>query len=225
MAVGQGDLRVRTRARRVMSDDRSKDGGPIGNSAKLPMYLGPYEAWNFGPGRGYGLPMFRRYWRYISALAELGSDMSTGEAINAIEQQGGWIPTFWQKGAGLTFIPFVVSNPFLDMPTVDQLQDLLRAGFERAIGLFYGIQFDAAARPEESTSGSGQALLFRITTSRFRVAFPVADGAMHADAGPSPTPPGWQADPELSQRIGAGKKITIVAVIDDGLPFAHRNFR
>src|SRR5262249_27568523 len=40
-----------------------------------------------------------------------------------------------------------------------------------------------------------------------------------------PEKPNWRRDDGLRRRIGNSKTITICAVIDDGLPFAHRNFR
>jgi len=198
-------------------------GGPTGGPAGFPMYLGPYEAWNFGAGRPYTLPMMQKYWRYISALAELGGKTSPGPAIGAIVQQGGWIPTLWDDGVGLSFIPFVVANPLGTMPTADQLTEILQAGFSNAM-----IQFRTAAGSASGlmeTSASRHILLDRIKDSRFRVAFPIGDGAMRKDAPPKPSRPDWRPDDGLRDRIGKEKTITVVAVIDDGLPFAHRNFR
>lgn len=203
--------------------ERENDGDRRDNPADLPIYLGPYEAWNFGAGRGYALPTMRKYWKYISALAELGEGSTTENAIRALEGKG-WLPTLWEKADGLNFIPFVAWNPVGTMPTVEQLQDILRAGFINAMFQFFRADYGAAVTSAEM-SGSGEVLPERIKESRFRVAFPVADGAMHEDAGVQPSSPDWAPDDELRDRIGKDTRITVVAVIDDGLPFAHRNFR
>ncbi|MGE6062430.1 hypothetical protein, partial [Klebsiella pneumoniae] len=61
-----------------------------------------------------------------------------------------------------------------------------------------------------------------ITKRRFRMAFPVPDEAMHTELVTHPS------DPPVDRTTlpcEDGRSITVVAIIDDGLPFAHRNFR
>ena len=64
-----------------------------------------------------------------------------------------------------------------------------------------------------------------LKNSRFRVGLPVAERAMKPGRALEPTAPHWLPDAGLRERIGKDKRITIFAIIDDGLPFAHRNFR
>jgi hypothetical protein len=187
-------------------DKKGRDGQPARLPNRLLMYLSPYEVWNFGPGKGYALPGLRKYSNFISALAELRTPWATeldGEVTADATEPRGWLPTLW-KAPGLTFVPFVVKQPFDEIEGPVQLRRLLGEGLKQA----------------------GQSPPFTdIKKARFRVAFPVPDAAMNEDLDTEPSDPDWKADTGLRRRIGAGKRITIVAVIDDGLPFAHRNFR
>lgn len=195
-----------------MIDDKNGRDRP-GDPAEFPIYLGPYEAWNFGAGRGYGLPIMRKDWHYISALAEIGAVRRKLD-LKRMEQHG-WLPTLWSKLKEPTFIPFVVKNPFKTMPNVEQLTKLLQHGLEFAFQRYF----------RRYQPGSVYILMDRVKQSRFRVAFPVDGKAMHKDAGVKPSAPAWTPDSGLCDRIGKRKKITVMAVVDDGLPFAHRNFR
>jgi hypothetical protein len=190
---------------------------PLG---EVPMYLSPYEYWNFGRGRPYAFPGIREEFRFLSALAEyrIGSsaEPDAGPAAHLVEA-GTWVPTLWRE-PGLTFVPFVVETPpHFDM-SPEALQELLRNALPKAVPpSFAAIAKPAAPIPEQ---------LVEITTPRFRVAFPVAAAAMSAGrADAQPSRPCWEPDPGLRGRIGPDKRITIVAVIDDGIPFAHRHFR
>jgi len=204
-----------------MSAQDNRNGGGTGDVGTIPQYLGPYEAWNFGAGQPYALPMMRRYKKYISALAEIGLLGSSNQAIRALEQNS-WVPTLWGDPKGLTFIPFVVGNPSDRAPTPNELQEILQAGFGQAIQDLPGA--DASLTSSEHTQ-SVQIWFDRIKDSRFRVAFPITDAAMHTDVRPQPSVPLWHPDDGLRARLGQDKEITVIAIIDDGLPFAHRNFR
>jgi hypothetical protein len=202
-----------------MTEDKN-GGGRSGDPANLPMYLGPYEAWNFGTGRDYALPIMRRYWRFISALAEIGVAPGKND-IQEIEKKG-WLPTLWGDVKHLAFIPFIVDNPIGTMPGLKDLESLL---FNAFIDVMQPYWYSAAPAEASIASGQVSVLLDRVKKSRFRVAFPVADEAMHKELTSGPQDPIWHPDPDLHDRIGKNKKITVMAVIDDGLPFAHRNFR
>src|ERR1700733_11416125 len=128
--------------------EQQDDGDPRDNPADFPIYLGPYEAWNFGPGREYALPTMRKYWKYISALAELGAESTPGNAIRTLHGKG-WLPTLWENAAGLNFIPFVAYNPVGTMPTVKQLKDLLRASFIDAVFEYVQALYSAAVTSAE----------------------------------------------------------------------------
>jgi hypothetical protein len=173
----------------------------------VPEYLSPYELWNFGRGKGYAPPGIRKFKKYITALAEFPPEKAA--ATNKGDASGrrprrSWLPTLWHE-PGLTFVPFVVEGPAENAGT---LQQLLRGGLRSFIG------------------GRSPYINIRtrdISTARFRVAFPVPDHAMHENMF-KPSGPKWHPEAGLRDRVGR-KKITIVAVIDEGLPFAHRNFR
>ncbi|MHC2282130.1 hypothetical protein ACVME8_008773 [Bradyrhizobium diazoefficiens] len=94
-------------------------------------------------------------------------------------------------------------KPLRLIDTPEALQEALRNALKQFIGLDF----------------------LEIDKTRFRVAFPVPDKAMHSNLESGPEEPDWHADNGLRDRIGTDKRITIVAVIDDGLPFAHRHFR
>jgi hypothetical protein len=181
-----------------------KTGDPD-DPAKLPMYLSPYEVWNFGKGKGYAFPGIRKFSKHISALAEFRPPRAIPDH-EPDEPAKGKLPTLWDE-KGLMFLPFVVEKPFdRDIKDQNQLQRLLLGGL-RQIAHRVETQF------------------VNINNPRFRVAFPIPDRAMHEDLEDGSALPDWEPDPGLCERIGANKRIVIMAVIDDGLPFAHRNFR
>lgn len=206
-----------------MSAEQSRERDGTANDEDINMYLGPYERWNFCVGRPYTLPFIRNNWKYISALAELGADGTTPpEALKGIGTIG-WVPTFWKDAVvGGSFIPFVANNPLGRMPTLEDLLGILQKGLISATGSL--LQAHEGDKSISSTHPDDLATLWlNIPHSRYRVAFPVAERAMHEEASP-PRDPVWSPDEGLQGRIGT-KEITVIAVIDDGLPFAHRNFR
>jgi hypothetical protein len=182
---------------------------PIGAhfSSPIEAYLSPYEYWNFGVGKPYAFPAMRGNLRYISAFAEFAPPIPTpGHAVNQIDAKSR-LPTLWPR-INPKFLPFVVEKPRdypLDSPQA--LLDLLGSGFVRVP------DFLKIFGP----------LLVDIPKPRFRVALPVPDDAMHPELD-KPSDPISEPDGGLRARIG-DKRITIMAVIDDGIPFAHRNFR
>jgi hypothetical protein len=177
------------------------------------LYLSPYEIWNFETGIDYAFPIIRRYRKYISAFAELvpGKPSDTLDRLSA----RGLPPTLWAEylhNRKPRFLPFVAVNPFSHrIQNRNELKTVLGAGLKQVL-------VELRSTPQVRVD------ILTIGQSRFRVALPVPDPAMHADLGGPPCPPHWQPDPGLRERIGS-KRITVVAVIDDGIPFAHRNFR
>jgi len=171
---------------------------------KVPLYLSPYEVWNFGPGKGYAFPGIRKFFRYISALAELPSNQTRLQELGKLKP-GARLPTVWRQ-AGLTFVPFVAEKPFdHEIRDADELAELLRNALQEVLVDFI------------------EPLLVDIKRARFRVAFPVPDAALNQSFDQAAMPD-WTPDGGLRERIGQ-KRITVMAVIDDGLPFAHRHFR
>ncbi|PVB59862.1 S8 family serine peptidase [Labrenzia sp. 011] len=176
--------------------------GSDGNAvAALAGYLGPYEAWNFGIGRPYAFPVFRKNdSQFLTALAEHPSPRRPELPAEAAPGTGRrvWLPTVWGRSENipLRFWPLVVENKGEGEIGLKNLKgDLQQA-----------VQSPGIAEP------------------RYRMAFPVAPVSMHEDAGGDLADPDWSPDPEV-RKNSQGKIINVLAVIDDGIPFAHRNFR
>jgi hypothetical protein len=185
-----------------MANDRADDAA-TGGPSYPPIYLGPYEYWNFGIGKGYAFPAIRQHARYLTALAELTKAADQNDMANTQDgQRTAWFPILW-NAADVSFVPFVLENPlsFVDGP--EALRSLLGEGL---LGLL--------------NVGAS-----KIRGARARVAFPVPEAAMRPNQGRTPEEPAWQPDTELRDRLPGNKRITIVGIIDDGLPFAHRHFR
>ena len=175
---------------------------------RLKVYLSPYEYWNFGAGKPYAFPAMRDTSPYISAFAEFApAPPDRDKGIKPIDARSR-LPTLWRPAVKKKFLPFVVEKPVdyrLDSPQA--LRKLLGSGLARAVGML----------------GLTEGLFVDISSSRFRVALPVPRDAMHPELD-RPSDPLSEPDGGLRARIG-DKRITIMAVIDDGIPFAHRNFR
>jgi hypothetical protein len=184
---------------------------------EVPDGIGPYEFWNFGPGKDYAFRSFQQPSRYLAAVAELEPSHTgphklapAGKASTKI-----WLPTLWKprlanrKPFSPRFFPFVLGKSVKDAKLADDPVKLRRH-------LLGGIRLKKIRQRLQSAD---------IEASRFRVGLRVAEDAMKADGNLEPTAPDWRRDTGLRQRIGEEKRITIFAIIDDGLPFAHRNFR
>ncbi|MEA2898875.1 MAG: hypothetical protein QOJ84_4490 [Bradyrhizobium sp.] len=175
---------------------------------RLKVYLSPYEYWNFGAGKLYAFPAMRDNSPYISAFAEFAPPLpDPDEGIKPIDARSR-LPTLWRPSIKKKFLPFVVQKPVdyeLDSPQA--LRKLLGSGLARAVDMLGLIEHS----------------FVDISSSRFRVALPVPGDAMHSKLD-KPSDPHCEPDGGLRARIG-DKRITIIAVIDDGIPFAHRNFR
>src|SRR4051794_18319207 len=196
-------------------------------SSKIPAGLGPYEAWNFGPGRHYAFSSTQKSSRYLTALAELTpKTTNTSAAVRTAADPSVrvWLPTLWKSDktnpnfVEPTYIPFIIRGSERsagDGVDPDKLCSWLRDGLAQE---------------------NLQPFLTYVDTeqSRFRVGLPIAEAAMKELAAGKlqPADPDWQPDSTLRERVEAKeqnteprKRVTIFAIIDDGLPFAHRNFR
>ncbi|WP_257165089.1 hypothetical protein [Bradyrhizobium sp. SRS-191] len=167
---------------------------------QIRIYLSPYEKWNFGEGKCYSFPAIRHDAEFITALAEFPEPRSKLGASG--QSRRAWYPTLWSDYK-LSFVPFVVRKPLEPIKNVEVLAKTLGVGLRELLGP--GVD--------------------KIERARARIAFPVQPRAMHSKQGQKPSGPDWQPDAGLPGRIGTERRITILAVIDDGLPFAHRNFR
>jgi len=187
--------------------------------------LGPYEAWNLGLGRDYAPHRVQNSSGYLTALAELEPakkiKVRPGRVAGA-QAAKVWLPTLWGRNGGngkrngteeplgLRYIPFVIGKPAKFAKDDDDDPPRMRKR------LLDGLGRSNIRRHLHSVD---------IEKSRFRVGLPIAKEAMRPGLILEPTAPSWQPDAGLRGRIGEEKRITIFAVIDDGLPFAHRNFR
>src|SRR4051794_17318579 len=168
--------------------DSEEVAGINADPGKVPMYLSPYEVWNFGPGKGYAFPGIRKFFRYISALAELRSDRAISLRDILAGKPGARLPTLWKQD-GLTFIPFVAEKPFdHEIRDSDELAQLLQSALQEVLRDFI------------------EPLVVDIKKARFRVAFPVPDAALNEGFDRAATPD-WSQDAGLRGRIGQ-KRIT-----------------
>jgi hypothetical protein len=177
----------------------------------LPVYLSPYEYWNFGKGQDYALPAIRKHTKYISAFAELvpPKEPKDPKEYHFVAEQPGMLPTLWGKYVNPRFLPFITENQTGHaIVDIEQLKKLLLGGLKKAVKIFNETQVEAE--------------FVSIKEGRFRIALPVPDCSIHEM--PRPTDPTPAPDKQLRTRVN-GKRLTIMAVIDDGIPFAHRNFR
>src|SRR5262249_15413626 len=153
--------------------------------------------------------------QYISALAEFPKPLPVKLACELKNSRGRWnvwFPTLWERAAELHFLPFTVEMP-VKLKDAHHLRELLH---RRLTGTLKTLL-------RRTSNKVGSPPPFRkIDGPRFRIAFPVPTCAMHTK-GARPEKPNWRRDDGLRRRIGNRKRITICAVIDDGLPFAHRN--
>src|SRR5215213_698967 len=179
---------------------------------ELPPGLGPYEFWNFGPGKDY-VSSLQNPSRYLAALAELEHSQTRQKLPRGTAAPEIWLPTLWKpiladgKPFQPRFVPFVIDKKLAAVQD-DPAQLRLR--------LLSGVTQKKIRQHLEYVD---------IEKSRFRVGAPVAERAMKPKVQLEPTAPDWHPDGRLRARLGAEKRITIFAVIDNGLPFAHRNFR
>ncbi len=185
------------------------------NPAKLPLYLGPYENWNYGEGKAYAFPTVRNEFIYISALAQLPNLDNKAKSISPgstnESDPRSWIPTLWWNDSAdyqFTFLPFVFRYPLIQELTPENLAQAQTKGFADFVGQLFPKLSDERV----------------IENARFRLAFPVNSDAMNTELVDLPTDPEWEAEDGLMDRVPDGHTMTVVAVIDDGIPFAHQNF-
>ncbi|WP_420336045.1 hypothetical protein [Roseibium sp.] len=182
-----------------MTDIAANDGSD--ETVALRNYLGPYEAWNFGIGKNYAFPAYRsKDVRFLTALAEHPEPKKPHALGDGGEgRRSMWLPTLWGRtdDVSLRFWPIVVDNG----PGGSIAPDCLTLNLSQAM------------RPAG------------VEEARFRLAFPVEETAMHRLESRLPSDPDWTPDPSVKAADRQGKMLNVLGVIDDGIPFAHRNFR
>jgi hypothetical protein len=174
----------------------------------LSEYVGPYESWGYGKGRGYGPPAVKRGdIAYLTALAE-GPANSLPEGITSIRRADGsevnvWLPTLWRDNGRFKprFFPFVLQ------PETERNQNAKAMTIE-ALRSSLGACSHAFSGPSSSTGAT------------FQVNVPVESAAMNPGFKPAGAPKRSPAPARME-----GREPVVVAVIDDGIPFAHHNLR
>lgn len=181
-----------------------------------PQLTGAYEEWTFGHGGAYAnleIPLSQA--RFVATLVSLPPRAELGDL--AVTHGDGdeprtakiLLPVIWQGLAGqqaqTTYWPAILdfSDPHgreaLEVSHINRTLDALSHPVRRAL---------AASGAEGEPS--------------FQLNMPVRAENVSTSAADGPP---YTADPELRAKLASGSKAVIMAVIDDGIPFAHRNFR
>lgn len=174
-------------------------------------YFGPYERWLYGEGKPYAFPNVRKFQRgWLSGIVEwkeCTTPPKGGSYPQGHDRPLLVVPTQWrgdpvQEDFRTTFTP--VLSWFDAPPGRDSLQAFVN-------------NLNAGLMSAGVTTAEREAF------PRLRVNFPVAEAAVHGFPDgtiPDPEEIVWKTSVEDRRR-----RLTIVALIDDGIPFAHRNFR
>lgn len=176
--------------------------------------VGPYEEWVYGTGRHYALPTIRDVDSdLLSGLLEIPGGATLDELRKVRNLSRVWFPTLWEPGTPdcrYDFIPFVFRLPD------KSVRSLGESGLvEELIGL------------GEDFSGCGFAPFAdrQRIRPRYRINVPIAGEAFNADFCEPDHEPSDKVDTADTGDRGDQAPLVIVAVIDDGIPFAHRTLR
>lgn len=187
-------------------------------SGPIPEFAGPYENWIYGEGQPYAFPAIRAYdGGAISALAELPQPV----VVNGIGDISGktsagktvrlQAPVLWD-GDGFFETRFL---PLAVLPE-DGLSDGTFMGPIAAC--LNGLVHTAS----QSYLGDGNSEF----GARFRLNFPLHETSINRDFGQSDTSViAWKPDRDTRSLVEQERQLTIIAIIDDAIPFAHRNLR
>ena len=168
--------------------------------------IGPYEHWMLGPGKTYDLPgLMLDHQANISCVAEFGKpvDQTATAAIAALVQQDGLdmqarLPTLWHpKGFAPRFLPVLLSAP-------DGQASQATTGSDSVMAHLNAL--------------AAKVLPLGLKSSHVRVNFPIRGETLDLTFPQSPDP--GPLDPD----VDTGKPLVILAIIDHGIPFAHRDF-
>lgn len=172
--------------------------------------IGPYEHWNFGDGKLYAFPELRQPYLYLTTLLHIFKRDSTDSIKLTLqqtqEQQDRWLSTLWTDCGKFipSYYPLVAETKnFEDISPQNLftiLEDLSRIIIPKNF------------------------LLEQEFELRTRFNFPLHESAMHTNFVQDDL--FGKRKEELPQNQENNKHNTvIVAVIDEGIPFAHLNFR
>ncbi len=167
------------------------------------VYLGPYEQWLYFDGKAYAFPQIRQFQSgFLTGLIEWDQPVSP---VPRNSEEGVAVPTVW-NGEGhfqSRFLPVV--RAFENMSFEDAIRDL-----------------EQFAREEHPQSVSG------CPFPRLRVNYPLPIATLRPGYDPAYNDH-WSPDPAtlayLDRQPAGKRRLSIVGVIEDGIPFAHRHFR
>lgn len=178
---------------------------------RVRQYTGPYERWVFGEnlGRPFSFPAIRDWTSpYFAALMDSSAplpDVSTvkfraepGEPVERVDVR---YPPLWKGGDGFSVRPFCFYDPETSNETEpDSLADWIDLLLEL---------FDSFTEGLDEAAGV-------IKRARYRVNFPI-------------DPVSWTQDYDADRAVDGYTPLAtapkaIVAVIDDGIPFANRAY-
>lgn len=187
-------------------------------SGPIPEFAGPYENWIYGEGQPYAFPAIRAYeGGAISALAELPQPVAVsgiGDIVGKT-RAGKTVslraPVLWDGDGTFEtrFLPLAVlpedtlSGETLMEPIAACLNGLAHTSSQSYLG--------------DASSEFG---------ARFRLNFPLHEASVNRnfDRGNAGAVT-WNPDQDTRSLVDQGRQLTIIAVIDDAIPFAHRNLR
>lgn len=174
-------------------------------------YTGPYERWVFGKdlGRPFSFPAIRNWRsRYFAALMDSPSALPDVSTVKFRAEPGGEVervdvryPPLWNYGQGLSVRPFCFFDPNAEEnPTPDSLGDWIDMLLEL---------LDQCTDVVDPDTGTPE-------RPRYRVNFPINPLSWTQDYDPLRAVAGYTPQTEAPKAI--------VAVIDDGIPFANRTY-
>lgn len=164
---------------------------------RIDRYAGPYERWVFSEelGRPFAFPAIAgEHSGYYTALLEGASEPESDEETEVR------LPPLWvSRGVPRTITPFAFHEYGMQDPRSAVQPDLTVARL-----------LSSVRRTKEQAAEA--------FTPRFRVNFPIAPEAWSANYTANAAPSAWIPRPKTA------RPSAIIAVIDDGLPFAHRAY-
>jgi len=179
---------------------------------RVRQYTGPYERWVFGKnlGRPFSFPAIRNWSsRYFAALMDSPAPLPDVSTVKFRAEPGAQVervdiryPPLWNDGQGLSVRPFCFYDPIAqEDPTPDDIGDWIDMLLELLDQFTEGL--------DESTGQRARA--------RYRINFPINPLSWTQDYDPSRAVEGYVAQTAAPKAI--------VAVIDDGIPFANRTYQ
>jgi hypothetical protein len=187
---------------------------------RVPRLTGAYEEWTFGGGAAYAhadIPLTAT--RFVAAMVSLPSGVHPRQFAAEVDRRAKdgngaarvVLPVIWsgapEQTDETTHWPIVLD---FDDPEARDPLDLLQ--INRTLD-----HLSEPVRQVLNAAGRKGELQFQLNT-------PMREQSVVAPNSGRSDPSQHTADSALKARLAAGVRPVVIAVIDDGLPFAHRNF-